>query len=160
MIFDFTIKDGLPDISPQSRKDFKKFISELKDGQSFKLKSIDKSEYRSIEQNRYYWKVALPACQYYLNELNHCPDPKNKQDIDNSHYTVKLLYCFEQRPDLIEIQKYYDPKQKKVVERAIPFSIKIEKMGQKAFNEYMDFIRKRVAISSGKDYDIAIQEIL
>lgn len=118
-----------------------------------------KGKNRSIEQNEFYWKVIVPVCQYFLDELNHCPNPKNKTDIDNAHYTLKLLYCLEVRPDLIETVKYFDPTDKTVKERGIPFSAQISKMSQKNFNAYLDWIKKRVNLASGLHWDQATQQI-
>ena len=116
-----------------------------------------KAKDRSLEQNRFYWDTVIPTCQYHLDLLSHCPNPKIKDDVDNAHYTLKLFYCFEQRPDLAEKVRYYCPIKKRVRTRAVPFSAKISEMSQKKFNDYLSWIQKRVNLASGLLWEDAIK---
>ena len=144
-------------LSEKSNVDFFGFLDKLKDGDNFTLKILSKKEIRSSKQNKYYHSVVLKACQYYLDELNFCNDPKT--DSKTAHYQLKLNYCFQVRNDLIEIVKFRNPNTKEIEEKAIPFSWSISNMPHKEACQYIDWCCSLVRIRTGKDFDRAINDM-
>lgn len=138
-----------------SGQKMKAFLSGLNQGDDFMIKVMDKAQVRSYQQNSYYWTIVVPCCQYYLDELTWCADPKDK---DIAHYQLKLIYCTFHRTDLIKIIKFQHPKTKKMEERAVPFSWKISEMPPKEANDYINYWVKRVEFVAGCNITQAIAQ--
>jgi len=152
----FKTKDGKFRLKKQASEDFNSFLNGLRPLESFTIKVLSEKDQRSLQQSRYYWSMIIPVCQYYLNSLEWCCDPKDKEI---AHYQLKLMYCTMQRPDLIEINKFKDPKTGKIVERAVPFSWAIDKMPQKEATAYLDWCKGLVVNQTKYSWEDCIKEV-
>ena len=144
-------------LTKDSNTQFFEFLGSLKDGEEFGMKMMSKSQIRSLKQNRYYYSQILPACQYYLDELNHCPDRKRDRDV--AHYNLKLIYCCNVKPEYIEVFKIRDPRTGQVTEKAFPFSWSISEMSAKNANDYINYCISLVEQRTGQNIDRALSEI-
>jgi hypothetical protein len=151
----FKTKDGHFRLKKQSSEDFKAFLTGLKPMADFSIKILSDKEKRSLQQSRYYWSMVLPTCQYHLNALEWCCQPLDKEI---AHYQLKLDYCVLQRPDLIEVNKFKDPKTKEITERAVPFSWAIDKMPQKEANAFIEFCMNLVTDQTKHTWEDCIRE--
>ena len=142
-------------LSDEGQEKCDKFLDSLKVGTFFNL-DITKEDIRSIQQNKLYWSKIIPGLQYYDDTFTFCNGPGYKPHIDNCHYTIKLIFCFERRPDLIEEIEYFDPQERKIKNKCIPFSHNFDKMKHADANEYINFCIHRVELASSMDFDKAV----
>jgi len=145
-------------LSQAGRLELDKYMEKLKPGEQFFLKPITKAEARSQQQSRYYWKVILPAMQYYCEFLDFCIDPK--QDRETAHFMAKLQYCMMERNDLIQKVKIRNPIDKKMVTRHLPFSWKLSEMPRKEANGYIDWCKKMIEKHSNVSLDLALRSMV
>jgi hypothetical protein len=136
----------------------KKFTAKLKPDETFFLKPLTRAdvdnEARSNELNKYYWKVIVPALQYYAPWLDFCNGPDDGQ---NAHYMIKMTYCLTAREDLLTKVKIRNPENKKIVTRYVPFSWKFSETTKKEANAFMDWCKNQIVIHSTVDFDTAIR---
>ena len=129
---------------------------EVKASPSFKdglhtVKTLSKADIRSIEQNKYYWRVVIPTCRYWL-DMGHC------HSSDDVHHQLKIDYCMSDRPDLITVRKIRT--KKGIEERAHPFSWRFSEMPKKEATDYLGWIAKQLSGITGQlDIDYAYRKM-
>ena len=133
-------------LEKESQDDFFKQLEKLKIGETFLMDLKTGAKARSLQQSKYYWSKILIGCQYYMDELEHCCQPKDKE---SAHYNLKIMYCSLVRNDLIQTMKIRSPKTKKIEEIALPFSWKLSEMPAKESNLYINWCISLVESRSG-----------
>ena len=118
--------------------------------QKMVYKFAQKNGSRSHQQLSMYWALYLKKIMYHFPE--HLGSPKNTDEV---HGYLKDAFCFTRRKDLLREARGIDGNGK-MIKVMVSFSAALDKLPQKDFNDYMDFVKTWVEKNIG-DFNEVMQ---